>query len=190
MPAASVDEIVAFYERHGGRHYDEDVSQRAHAEQTAALARAARATDDVVAAALLHDVGHLLEMAERDGSRDRSVDHRHESVGAAWLASLFGPGVTAPIALHVRAKRYLCAVEPQYHDGLSAGSVASLERQGGPLTADEVAAFEGNAGWEGAVALRRWDDQAKLVDLEVASIESYRPLLERVRRRGAGPACG
>jgi [1-hydroxy-2-(trimethylamino)ethyl]phosphonate dioxygenase len=179
--AASIDEVLALFERYGGRHYDEDLSQRAHAEQTAALAAAAGASDEVVVAALLHDVGHLLEVADRQGPRDRSVDQRHESVGAAWLASLYGPAVTAPIALHVRAKRYLCAVDPSYHDGLSAGSVASLERQGGPLTSDDVAAFEANPGWEGAVALRRWDDQAKVLDLAVAPIESYRNLLERIR---------
>ena len=180
--AASIDEVLALFERFGGRHYDEDLSQGAHAEQTAALAGAAGANDEVVVAALLHDVGHLLEMADRDGRRDRSVDQRHESVGAAWLASLYGPAVTAPIALHVRAKRYLCAVDPSYHDGLSTGSVASLERQGGPLIPDEVAAFEANPGWEGAVELRRWDDQAKVLDLAVAPIESYRSLLERIRR--------
>ena len=181
-PAASVDEVLALYERYGGRHYDEALSQLAHAEQTAALARASGAREEVVLAALLHDVGHLLEMAGAEGARDRSVDHRHESVGAAWLASLYGPGVTAPIALHVRAKRYLCAVEPEYRDGLSAGSVASLERQGGPLTSDEATAFEANPGWEGAVALRRWDDEAKVLDLEVAPIESYRALLQQVSR--------
>jgi [1-hydroxy-2-(trimethylamino)ethyl]phosphonate dioxygenase len=181
--ATSVAEVLALYERYGARRYDEALSQLAHAEQTAALARQAGAPDEVVLAALLHDVGHLLEMAAGDGARDRSVDHRHESVGAAWLAALYGPGVTAPIALHVRAKRYLCAVEPEYHDGLSAGSVASLERQGGPFTADEATAFEANPGWEGAVALRRWDDEAKVLDLEVAAIETYRPLLEQLVSR-------
>ncbi len=183
--ATSVDEVLALYDRYGAQRYDEALSQLAHAEQTAELARAAGAEDHVTAAALLHDVGHLLEVAERDGPRDRTTDHRHEAVGAAWLTGLFGPAVTAPIALHVRAKRYLCAVEPAYLDVLSAGSVASLQRQGGPLLGDEVSAFEANEGWEGAVALRRWDDQAKVLDLVVAPIESYRPLLESLSCRGA-----
>ena len=99
------------------------------------------------------------------GARDRTTDQRHEARGSAWLAGLFPPAVTAPIALHVRAKRYLCAVDPSYLAVLSPGSVASLERQGGPLSADEVAAFEANPGWADAVALRRWDDQAKVPDL-------------------------
>jgi gamma-butyrobetaine dioxygenase len=86
--------------------------------------------------------------------------------------------VTAPIALHVRAKRYLCAVDPAYAALLSEGSVASLARQGGPLDDAAVAAFEANPGWADAVALRRWDDAAKVPDLEVPPIESYRALLD------------
>ena len=182
LGATSVDEVLDLYARYGADHYDEALSQLAHAEQTAALARKAGAADAVVAAALLHDVGHLLEVAERDGTRDRTADHRHEAVGAAWLAPLLGPAVTAPIALHVRAKRYLCAVDPSYADGLSPGSIASLERQGGPLAVEEVVGFERNTGWETAVALRRWDDQAKVLDLDVAPIASYRPLLEGLTR--------
>ena len=182
MTASSLSEVLALYDTYGDRRYDEALSQLAHAEQTAALAVADGAEDAVVAAALLHDVGHLLEMAEREGPRDRMTDHRHEAVGASWLATLFGPEVTGPIALHVRAKRYLCAVEPPYVDLLSPGSVASLERQGGPLDAGEVAAFERNPGWEGAVALRRWDDQAKVLDLMVEPIDAYRPLLGSLTR--------
>lgn len=181
MTARSIDEVLDLMARHRAELYDEEIYQVAHAEQTAALARAASATDAVVAAALLHDVGHLLEVAERQGARDRTTDQRHEARGSAWLAQLFPPAVTAPIALHVRAKRYLCAVDPTYLSVLSAGSVASLERQGGPMDAAEIAAFEANPGWEDAVALRRWDDQAKVPDLGVPPAETYRPLLESVR---------
>ena len=177
MSARSVDEVEALFTAHGGERYDEALSQRAHAEQSAALATAAGASSALVAAALLHDVGHLLELAAA-GERDRTTDLRHEARGSAWLATLFPASVTAPIALHVRAKRYRCTVEPTYRQVLSAGSVASLERQGGPMTADEVAAFEANPGWEDAVVLRGWDDEAKVLDLEVPPWASYRPLLD------------
>lgn len=183
MTAESIDEVLDLLQRHGAERYDEEIFQLAHAEQTAALARAADAPDTLVAAALLHDVGHLLELAERQGARDRSTDQRHEARGSAWLAGLFPPEVTAPVALHVRAKRYLCAVEPAYLEVLSPGSVASLERQGGPMEHAEVAAFEANSGWEDAVALRRWDDQAKVPDLEVTPTAAYRTLLESVRQQ-------
>lgn len=178
MTATSVAEVLRLLEEQGGERYDEEIFQLAHAEQTAALAQAAGASDTLVAAALLHDVGHLLELADRQGPRDRTTDQRHEARGSAWLAGLFPPAVTAPVALHVRAKRYLCAVDPAYHQILSPGSVASLQRQGGPMDAAEVAAFEVNPGWQDAVALRRWDDEAKVPDLAVAPAATYRALLE------------
>lgn len=181
MTARSIDEVVELFERYGPQRYDEELSQLAHAEQTAALARAAGAPDAVVAAALLHDVGHLLELADA-GERDRTTDQRHEARGAAWLAGLFPPSVTAPITLHVRAKRYRCAVDPAYHEVLSAGSVASLQRQGGPMDDAEVAAFEANPGWQDAVALRGWDDHGKVLDLAVTPLASYRALLESLQQ--------
>ena len=178
MMTPTLDDLFLLYGRYGTRLYDEELMQRSHAEQTAALARAAGTADALVAAALLHDVGHLLELAEQDGPRDRTTDQRHEARGAAWLAGLFPPAITAPIALHVRAKRYRITVDSAYHEVLSAGSVASLERQGGALRPEEVAAFEANPGWEDAVALRGWDDHAKDLTIKVEPFDSYRPLLE------------
>ena len=167
---------------HGrGERYDEEVTQLDHALQTAALAVSEDADDELVVAALLHDVGHLLEL--QDGAAGPSVlDARHEAIGAAYLDDLFAPSVTQPIALHVRAKRYLCAVDGSYHDGLSAGSKRSLEQQGGPLDARQVTAFESRPGYEAAVRLRRWDDLGKVDGLVVEPLGHYRPLLERVAR--------
>ena len=113
-----------------------------------------------------------------------AVEHRL-LVGVGLLGNEVGDRVAeganrGEVALHVRAKRYRCAVEPDYHAGLSAGSTLSLQRQGGPLTADEVAAFEQNPGHEAAVLLRGWDDAGKVEDLHVAALDEYRPLLERV----------
>lgn len=179
MPVArSIDEVLAQYERWGTSRYDEEILQLDHALQTAALARADGAADSIVAAALLHDVGHLLDLADGGGHRDRTIDQRHEARGAAWLAGLFPPTVTAPIALHVRAKRYRVTVGPAYAEVLSPGSTASLVRQGGPMDAAEVTAFEANPGWEDAVALRAWDDRAKVDGLVVPDLASYRGLLE------------
>lgn len=180
--ARSVDEVLALYEQWGEQRYDEDLSQLAHALQTAALASADGAAPALVAAALLHDVGHLLELAAAGGPRDRTSDLRHEARGARYLSGLFPPAVTTPIALHVRAKRYRVAVDAGYAALLSAGSVASLARQGGPLSASEVAAFERAAGWREAVALRGWDDRGKADALEVPDLASCRPLLELLAR--------
>jgi len=180
--ATTVDEIFELYERWGAGTYDEELRQLDHGLQTAALARSAGAPAALVAAALLHDVGHLLDMAdtadEGGGPRDKTTDRRHEARGAAWLSGLFGPAVTAPIALHVRAKRYRVTVDPAYAAVLSEGSTASLERQGGRLRPDEVTAFEANPGWQDAVSLRGWDDAAKVDGLVIPGLDTYRPLLE------------
>jgi phosphonate degradation associated HDIG domain protein len=181
--ASSVDEVVGLYRRWGAEHYDEELSQIDHAVQTAALACAEGAPDELVAAALLHDVGHLLELAVRDGEGQLpDEDLSHEAVGARYLAGLFGVGVTAPIALHVRAKRYRCAVEPDYLAGLSAGSTRSLALQGGPADADEVASFERNPGFGDAVRLRGWDDGGKVDGLDVPELDDYLDLLRRLAR--------
>lgn len=179
--ARTVDEVFELYRRWGAQHYDEALSQTDHALQTAALARADGADDALVAAALLHDVGHLLELDARDGRGGLpSIDLHHEAVGARYLAGLFGPEVTGPIALHVRAKRYRCAVDPSYLAGLSAGSTRSLAAQGGPADAAEVASFESNPGSSAAVRLRTWDDGGKVEGLEVPDLDHYRPLLDRL----------
>jgi len=183
MPAADIAEVLALFEAWGTQNYDEDVSQLDHALQTAALARVAGADDALVAAALLHDVGHLLEL--RDGGQDdgqTDVDLGHEGRGARWLAPVFPPQVTGPIALHVAAKRYRCAVDPAYHDGLSDGSRRSLVRQGGPMAPDEVERFAAHPAHADAVALRGWDDGGKVTDLHVPDLASYRALLDQLAR--------
>jgi phosphonate degradation associated HDIG domain protein len=178
MSPPQVSDVLALYERWGRNHYDEELSQLDHALQTAALAAHAGASDALVVAALLHDVGHLLDLDA--GRGDVQADLRHEATGAAYLAGTFPPTVTAPIALHVRAKRYRCAVDPAYHDALSDGSTRSLARQGGPLPASEVASFAAHPSFEDAVALRGWDDCGKVEGLDVPPLEHYRELLERV----------
>ncbi len=182
-PATTVQEVVELYEQFGADHYDEALSQLDHAVQTAALADAAGAPGALVAAALLHDVGHLVALAEGTvevGGEGGAVpeDLRHEAVGARYLGRLFTVQVTTPIALHVRAKRYRCAVEPKLLMTLSAASVSSLERQGGPLSADEARAFEAVPGFADAVALRTWDDLGKIEGLRVDPFEQYLELLE------------
>jgi phosphonate degradation associated HDIG domain protein len=177
---AFIDDVFALYARWGSDHYDEDVSQVDHALQTAAQAVAAGARDELVAAALLHDVGHLLDLEV--GGGDTDADLHHEAAGAAYLAAVFPPAVTAPIALHVRAKRYRCSVDLAYHAALSEGSRRSLVRQGGPMDASEAAVFEAHPGFADAVALRGWDDLGKVDGLAVRPLQHYRTLLERVAR--------
>ena len=180
----SISDVSRLFEKWGNDSYSETVSQIAHAEQCASLARAAGADDDVVVAALLHDIGHLLVLEQTGVLAQLDSDDEHEATGARCVAQLFGPRVAAPIALHVAAKRYLCAVEAEYFDILSPASVASLRMQGGPMSSDETARFERLPHFAAAVALRRWDDEAKVHDLEVVPFSSYAPMMERLATVG------
>ena len=169
----SVDEVLELFERWGQHRNDEDLGQLEHALQTAALAEAAGASDALVVAALLHDVGHLLHL------RGDPLEP-HERSGPAYLSPCFPPSVVTPIALHVEAKRYLCAVDPDHVDRLSAGSVTSLHRQGGPMSTAGTEAFRSTAGWADAVSLRRWDDAGKVLDHPVPSLDHFEPFVRSV----------
>jgi gamma-butyrobetaine dioxygenase len=144
--------IAELFSGPGGQAYlGEPVTIGVHMRQAGALAEAAAAAAPLVAAALLHDIGHLRQ----------ETDTRHGEAGARWLGQWFGEAVTEPVRLHVPAKRYLCATEPGYFGLLSAESVRTLSLQGGPMTAGEAAAFAALPHAVDAVAVRRWDDEAK-----------------------------
>ena len=178
-----VDFILQLFQAKGdAAYFGEPVSQTAHGLQTAHQATKAGADDSLIVAALIHDVGHLLHgLAETIA--DQGVNGRHEGLGAVWLAKYFGEEVTEPIRLHVAAKRYLCAVDPQYMNKLSPASIQSLHLQGGPLKAGEVRDFESLPHYKEAVQLRHWDDQAKEAGLQVPGLESYRGRLTKVVKR-------
>ena len=177
MTAKGLD-LAALLLAHGARRYGESVTQLAHALQCAAHARAAGADDDLVLAALLHDVGHLGASGERVAQHE--TPRRHHGEQAARLIIPYVPERVAWIVEHhVIAKRYLCAVEAGYAASLSPASVRSLTAQGGPLGAEECGALERERWFEEAVAVRRWDDLAKDPTAVVAPLEDYRALLAR-----------
>jgi phosphonate degradation associated HDIG domain protein len=160
-------------------YFGEPVSQLEHALQTAFQAEQEGASDTLIAAALLHDVGHLLHNAPEDIA-DRGVDGRHERVGATWLARYFPAAVTEPIRLHVEAKRYLCAIDDAYQRGLSAASIRSLALQGGPMSDEEVREFVASPYAREGARLRRWDDLAKVAGLKAPELAQYQSLLENL----------
>jgi gamma-butyrobetaine dioxygenase len=150
-----------------GDYLGEAVTIGEHMRQAGALAEAAAAAAPLVAAALLHDVGHL----------QSETDARHGDAGARWLSQWFGEAVTEPVRLHVAAKRYLCATEPGYFGRLSPESVRTLALQGGPMTAEQAAAFEARPYARDAVAVRRWDDEAKDPSVTPPGFAHFEPLL-------------
>jgi [1-hydroxy-2-(trimethylamino)ethyl]phosphonate dioxygenase len=86
-----VDDIMALFNRRGAAAYHgEAVSQTQHALQAAELAEQEGAPDHLVVAALLHDIGHLLDGQDEDLAH-RGLDGRHEEAGCSWLATHFWP---------------------------------------------------------------------------------------------------
>jgi len=172
-----IERIFDLFERSGSDHYGEDATQLQHALQTAELARSGNCSDALVAAALLHDIGQLMGGAGA-AAEMLGVDARHEIGGARFLSKHFPPETWEPVRLHVAAKRYLCAVEPAYAAGLSRASALSLKLQGGPMSSDEIRAFEIEPFFKDAVTLRRFDDIGKQPDWRTPDLESHRALLQ------------
>lgn len=180
--AERIERLLSLLSTGGGHQYfGEAVTQLQHALQAAALADSEGASDTLVVAALLHDVGHLLHGFAEDIAAT-GVDARHERLAGEWLAAHFDAGVTEPVRLHVAAKRYLCAVDPAYIETLSEASRESLELQGGPMDDRERRDFEAHPWWREAVRLRHWDDAAKVPSLGVPDLSHYRSRIERLMR--------
>jgi phosphonate degradation associated HDIG domain protein len=169
----SIPDIVGLFETKGGAQYDgEPVTQLEHALQSAHLAEQAGAGSELIAASLLHDLGHLLH--DFGGTpTQQGLDDLHQYRCLPFLRALFGPATLEPIRLHVDAKRFLCAREPGYLDALSADSKRSLQLQGGVFDSAQASAFEALPYAMDAVRLRRWDDTAKCADAKTPDLAYY-----------------
>lgn len=183
LPAADAehDEVLqalaSLYERAGDIHYGEDVTQLEHAVQCASLAYEADASNSLIVAALLHDIGHLV------GPRDWREKNQHDAIGASLLEPFFDDAVCQPIRLHADAKRYLCAIEAGYYAALSEASRHSLQHQGGIMTAEECHRFEASEHFEASIALRRWDDTGKCEQLSGWAFHDFLPFVSKVLHR-------
>jgi phosphonate degradation associated HDIG domain protein len=180
------DEVFAIFGRRGsGAYFGEHVSMTEHALQAAYFARQESAAPALVLAALLHDIGHLVEDVP-DDLADWTTDARHEETGARWLARRFPADVSEPVRLHVPAKRYLCATDRDYAAMLSHASVVTLKLQGGPMGPGEVLQFETARFYKEAIQLRRCDDQGKVNGLKTPGLAEYRGLIEEFALRAPG----
>ena len=186
MKTLSISAIGALYAAMGARMYSgEPVTQLEHALQTAWLAERAGASPALVAASLLHDIGHMVNDCGETPT-ERGVDDLHQYQALAALRGVFGEDVLEPIRWHVDAKRYLCFARPEYHECLSPDSKRSLALQGGVFSAAEASAFLLQPGARDAVMLRIWDDLAKQDGLRSPTLAHF---LERAWRCAlvAGP---
>ena len=175
-----VDFIADIFARRGAESYlGENVSMSEHMLQGAQLAESVGAADELVAAILLHDIGHYTNEFPED-ALEKGIDNIHEEAGAAVLAPYFPEVVVEWVRQHVRAKRYLCAVRPDYFKRLSPASVHTLNLQGGPMSADEVAEFEKNPHLKAIIQVRHWDEAGKVAGQETPPFAHYAPLLQRL----------
>ena len=176
--------IVAFltdiFNRKGADSYlGEEVTMSGHMLQVAQNAERADESNAIIAAALLHDIGHYTgEFPEN--YIDLGLNNRHESMGAAILENFFPEEVTQPVRWHVEAKRYLCAVEPDYFSGLSEASVKTLELQGGPMNQAEIREFEKNPHLQAIIRVRRYDDSGKVPGTTTPAISHYMNIVQQV----------
>ena len=178
----AVTVLAGLFASEGAAEYlGEPVSQAAHMLQAAALAEREHASDALIAAALLHDVGHFAGTLSGHDLM-RGTDNRHAESGASWLARWFGEEVTEPVRLHVAAKRYLCATEPGYAAVLSPASVYTLRVQGGPMQGAELAQFQANPYSAAAIRVRRWDDAAKDPQARVPPFGHFAGVLRALAR--------
>ncbi len=175
-----VNLIADIFARRGAESYlGEKVTMSEHMLQSAALAERAGAGDELIAAALLHDIGHYTgefpETALAEG-----IDNLHEIAGARVLEPFFPKLVVDCVRWHVDAKRYLCATDRHYFSRLSDASVHTLRLQGGPMSGDEVETFRAQENLDAIVAVRKWDEGAKVPGRSTPAFEHYAPLLQRV----------
>ena len=172
-----ISEIRGLFDQRGHLAYGEGVTELQHALQSAFLAEGDDAPNNLIVAALLHDIGHLLHGLPEDVA-EQGIDGHHERIGEKWLEEYFGPEISQPVRLHVAAKRYQCTVHPEYLEQLSPASAKSFELQGGKMSQTEIAAFEKNPFFEPALQLRQWDDQAKDPELQTPPLEHFFPAIE------------
>jgi len=180
----SMSEITELYLSFGSEQYGgEAVSQLQHALQCASLAENSGASPELICAALLHDLGHLLRFPATKEAHEVTpvVDDLHQYFAIPFLRGNFPEAVIEPIKLHVDAKKYLCAVDDAYWSSLSEASKNSLALQGGAYSMQEAAEFILQPYANDAVNLRRWDDLAKEPKATPPEWPHYLNLLDSVR---------
>ncbi|MBS0321104.1 MAG: HD domain-containing protein [Proteobacteria bacterium] len=178
--ALAFSDLHPLFADKGSREYDgEGVTQLEHALQAAAMAEEEGAADALIVAALLHDLGHMLN-DQGETPTLRGVDDVHQYAALPFLRGLFPDAVLEPIKLHVDAKRYLCRARPGYYDALSEDSKRSLALQGGAYSDTEADSFLRQDFAADAVRVRIWDDRAKCPGATTPPLTHFLAIAARV----------
>lgn len=175
-----VDFLADIFERRGGEEYlGEPVTMAEHMLQGATFAEDAGHREEIIVAALLHDIGHFTSEFGTFSMQD-TEDRYHEEAGAQVLEAFFPALITDCVRYHVAAKRYLCATRPEYFARLSEASVHSLNLQGGPMSDAEIAEFEQLPNLADIVTVRYLDDAGKRPDMQTPGFAHFAPMVQRV----------
>ena len=180
--------IGDIFERCGDEEYlGEPVTMEQHMLQGATIAENSGMPEDIIVGALLHDIGHFTSEFGTFSMAD-TEDRFHEEAGAAVLAQFFPSVIVDCVRYHVAAKRYLCATRPEYFERLSEASVHSLNLQGGPMSAEEVAVFEQNPNLEKIVQVRYLDEAGKDPLMQTPDFWHFAPMVQRIVDQNAAAA--
>lgn len=175
-----VEFIGGIFDRRGDEEYlGEPVTMAEHMLQGATIAEQNGQPEEIIVGALLHDIGHFTSEFGMFSMND-TEDRFHEVAGAEVLERFFPSVITDCVRYHVAAKRYLCATRPEYFNRLSEASVHSLNLQGGPMNAEEVAEFEKNPNLKQIIAVRYLDEAGKRADMETPDYWHFAPMVQRM----------
>ena len=170
-----LNQIIAPYLNNKSLYIGEKVTMTEHMVQTAMLAEQNHSSESLICACLLHDYGHFI-LEDPDHLVSKSIDGKHEDIAFNLLKNYFKPEVFEPIKLHVQAKRYLCR-NKSYWSSLSEASKVSLKLQGGVMNDKEAKKFISLKFHDDAIMLRKYDDDGKIPNIKMKTIEDYRNLI-------------
>ena len=173
-----VDEIFFFYETYGNNDYiGEEVTQIEHMVQSAMLAENDCKSNEIILAAFLHDIGHLIAFNSTDTMGGLGATG-HENIGAEYLRSkkIIYP-IPELVCNHVKGKRYLTYKYADYYNKLSDASKKTLEYQGGPMNQKEAEEFEKDPLFKESLKMREYDDKSKIVGMKINNLKYYKKML-------------
>ena len=171
-----IEKIISNFKNNKSLYIGENVTIAEHMIQSAMVAEKTKSKDNLICSCLLHDYGHFI-VDDPDGLVKNNQDGKHEDIGYEYLKKFFKKDIVEPIKYHVLAKRYL-ARDKKYYNKLSEASKVSLKLQGGVLDSKEAKIFEKDEFFKDSIKLRKFDEAAKKIGVNIKDISEYKNLLK------------
>ena len=171
-----IEKIISNFKNNKSLYIGEKVTIAEHMIQSAMVAEKTKSKESLICSSLLHDYGHFI-VDDPDGLVKNNQDGKHEDIGYEYLKKFFKKDIVEPIKHHVLAKRYL-ARDRKYYNRLSEASKVSLKLQGGVLNNKEAKIFEKDEFFKDSIKLRKFDEAAKKIGVNIKDISEYKNLLK------------